>query len=102
ALHSTTAAHHPPTRRSSDLDGAKHVQEIAVSPDGGTVAIVDAGRATLWDLATNQPGPSFAIPNATRPDLVFFDGNRLAVLREDSDRKSTRLNSSHDQISYAV
>src|SRR5262245_34278519 len=66
-------------------NGAKHVQEITVSPDGRTVAILDAGHVTLWDVATNQPGPSFPIPNGIRrPDLFFFDGNRLGVLREDA------------------
>src|SRR5258708_32846754 len=43
------------TRTARVGNGADFVKEIAVSPDGKTVAIVDAGRATLWDVATNRP-----------------------------------------------
>src|SRR5690625_201912 len=35
-------------------------------------------------------------------ELVDRDGNPLSGLQEDEDRKSTRLNSSHVAISYAV
>src|SRR2546429_3686672 len=35
-------------------------------------------------------------------DLVLLDGKIIAVDPSDSDRKSTRLNSSHGYISYAV
>src|SRR5206468_10031150 len=40
---------------------------------------------------------SFKVPSDCAPFEVFNLGNSHAV-----DRKSTRLNSSHDQISYAV
>src|SRR2546430_6955963 len=51
-----------------------------------------------------------AIPGMLRmldPHSSFFDAKQFALLREDQrgkklDRKSTRLNSSHSQISYAV
>src|SRR2546428_2041540 len=43
-------------------------------------------------------GPVISRPIATRAEV-----DRLRVTEPDeSDRKSTRLNSSHDQISYAV
>src|SRR2546421_7884346 len=32
----------------------------------------------------------------------FLDGQQAFVVKDVRDRKSTRLNSSHDQISYAV
>src|SRR2546430_10014511 len=40
---------------------------------------------------------------APQPEVAMFEQERGAVLfRGDGDRKSTRLNSSHSQISYAV
>src|SRR5206468_10121895 len=50
------------------------------------------------------------LTDATRPVGFRFDGRRMSGLAGDTleaghapaDRKSTRLNSSHDQISYAV
>src|SRR5688572_33079349 len=36
------------------------------------------------------------------PDLMPSDITGTDILQEDEDRKSTRLNSSHSQISYAV
>src|SRR5206468_6145825 len=39
---------------------------------------------------------------AGRQEMVTGDRLVLRALRQKADRKSTRLNSSHDQISYAV
>src|SRR2546430_9604589 len=40
---------------------------------------------------------------AAEPDVsLLTDRHEAAVAREEIDRKSTRLNSSHSQISYAV
>src|SRR2546421_3975518 len=36
------------------------------------------------------------------PHLLGVERQGVAVLQAEGDRKSTRLNSSHDQISYAV
>src|SRR2546430_10430768 len=43
-------------------------------------------------------------PEGPRPLVVYFHGGGwvLGNLDSDEDRKSTRLNSSHSQISYAV
>src|SRR2546430_10539132 len=38
----------------------------------------------------------------TYTGLLRFDGARVVVFDSGKDRKSTRLNSSHSQISYAV
>src|SRR5947208_10013273 len=58
-------------------------------------------RSTLFPYTTlfrSRPSP-VALPAGADPDLVAA----LATLRRDElDRKSTRLNSSHQIISYAV
>src|SRR2546430_13442943 len=41
-------------------------------------------------------------PLATTPAPARLDQNRIEQIRRRKDRKSTRLNSSHSQISYAV
>src|SRR5205085_12086779 len=69
--------HSFPTRRSSDLD----VERAA------TRRLAGAGYRSVW----SGEGPG------TREVFAHF-GDQLASV----DRKSTRLNSSHSQISYAV
>src|SRR5206468_12087797 len=87
--------HHPhphsfPTRRSSDLvprlpqAPALRLQQAAVF----LVKLCEAHRELDGDR------------RAPRQILVFE--KRGALLVAERDRKSTRLNSSHDQISYAV
>src|SRR3712207_8556839 len=69
--------------------------------------------ATVWDqirerLATSLSPQQNAMLNLTRPVGVFEDTAVLSAPNEftqtvlESDRKSTRLNSSHANISYAV
>src|SRR5206468_6240407 len=70
--------HSFPTRRSSDLHDEK-----------------TAARRT------DECGTIHAAGGKHRQHVGEFDGNRV-VVRVSIDRKSTRLNSSHDQISYAV
>src|SRR3989442_2804266 len=62
-----------PTRRSSDLDAHKELDEAVLAAYG-------------WPL------------DATDEDIL----TRLLRLNVERDRKSTRLNSSHVRISYAV
>src|SRR5439155_26088994 len=85
------ALHSFPTRRSSDLlrvlvGGLDEVEELL--PDQIANRLFEAER--LLDV----PG-SVALVD---PDLVELDHRRSTR----SDRKSTRLNSSHVAISYAV
>src|SRR5206468_11484708 len=98
---SPPAPHSFPTRRSSDLDPQRAV------PD----------RITPAKFKPNKPRPNLTV---YRLEGVGIDGAAVIakrctreggrinpnplepVHREVGDRKSTRLNSSHDQISYAV
>src|SRR2546427_6807177 len=56
---------------------------------------------TLFRSNARIPNSKFLIPDVElRCGARLFDGSDAA--RIDQDRKSTRLNSSHSQISYAV
>src|SRR2546421_4338672 len=59
-------------------------------------------RSYIFDAAPAQPGTSK--PELTAHPLAPDAETEIAGLRVrgEGDRKSTRLNSSHDQISYAV
>src|SRR5438270_6459061 len=79
--------HSFPTRRSSDLDGHLGPLELLLAGGHGV------------DQVGQGPGQL--------PHLVAAPADRLQPLgqrprRRLQDRKSTRLNSSHSQISYAV
>src|SRR5688572_32655936 len=75
--------HSFPTRRSSDL--------AALHP-----------RGPLRHLQGVHEGRRPAGPPAGDPARAVHLQEGLAPARADRDRKSTRLNSSHSQISYAV
>src|SRR5688572_31756845 len=62
-------------------------------------------RSTLFPYTTlfrSVRAPVIAATNRQR--AIVADGTKpgIAVFHPDEDRKSTRLNSSHSQISYAV
>src|SRR5436305_4697176 len=78
--------HHSfPTRRSSDLDGAETAARIRELSGGGADVVVDAS----------------GFPETFLPSIdALRDGGTL--IEVGADRKSTRLNSSHVRISYAV
>src|SRR5690606_40945207 len=93
--------HSFPTRRSSDLY-SEIIEADILSPDE-------------FYLAQNYPNPfnpattiSFEVGHPTFVTLKVYDmlGNEVATLVDEykpaGDRKSTRLNSSHVKISYAV
>src|SRR2546430_4270519 len=69
---------------------------VAVGTEGGDVVV--------FDTATGQARRRIPSAGAAVRRLAFRpDGAMLAVVRAaGTDRKSTRLNSSHSQISYAV
>src|SRR5206468_12394129 len=72
------------------------------TPEIYTLSLHDALPISL----ETQPFASLAAPVALETIQATTIGQRIAVaapaVRADVDRKSTRLNSSHDQISYAV
>src|SRR5437868_12238879 len=76
------------TRRSSDLAG------LVVAGMGGSAVGGSLARAILGDHAVRPilAARSYGLPAWTTPDTTVLC----------SDRKSTRLNSSHVSISYAV
>src|SRR5688572_31227094 len=65
------------------------VRAVAFSPDQRTLATLSVDTTgRLWDLATGE----------LKHELVGHTARGKSLV----DRKSTRLNSSHSQISYAV
>src|SRR5206468_10596030 len=61
---------------------------------------------SLHDALPISPKPLPEMPNkkagGAEPRASFSFSSRAAQEENEKDRKSTRLNSSHDQISYAV
>src|SRR5207245_6500000 len=83
--------HSLPTRRSSDL--------VARAEHSEAEPAQDQHRAPL---AVHIRGPVAELAIAVPPPTVRRAGARHAAGVTASDRKSTRLNSSHGSISYAV
>src|SRR5207247_11014428 len=92
-LHYNT--HHPsfPTRRSSDLFQSRNADHLSRWIVGNSAIIRHHryGPARGRDLRQRRKSDLFGL-------FPFQPGGRLG----DRDRKSTRLNSSHEWISYAV
>src|SRR2546430_14631505 len=59
-------------------------------------------RITQAEEGGLKGGRSTALTNFTSGDGASVEAERFLRRLEQSDRKSTRLNSSHSQISYAV
>src|SRR3712207_8270871 len=71
----------------------------------GGVPAAPSGTATLLRLSPNHqfcPRPILAVTDFRHPRLSWLDGRCVQGPGTYSDRKSTRLNSSHANISYAV
>src|SRR5206468_6640803 len=94
--------HHPhlhsfPTRRSSDLNSRS---AKATSADSLTSSSESASLEINPSRALSSPiDPSATADSCLTNTLTSCD---IACSNAGTDRKSTRLNSSHDQISYAV
>src|SRR5206468_12456314 len=90
-----------PTRRSSDLEPLTRLLADAL---GMEPAECEALQRLL--RAKTRGNPLFftqLLVDLRRSGLLEFDRAALAWTWDaETDRKSTRLNSSHDQISYAV
>src|SRR3712207_6919979 len=80
---------------------------IPITQDGDLVIARARGRALAQRLGFTRPDPTLiatAISELAR-NVVMHVGHGEIIMRplyEDRDRKSTRLNSSHANISYAV
>src|SRR5206468_12820033 len=87
-----------PTRRSSDLGGQQQARERVaevVEPEVRSTTRYERG------CAHRRPGP--AHQRGCRTRAAHREAAKSATpTTTNEDRKSTRLNSSHDQISYAV
>src|SRR3712207_7086544 len=65
----------------------------------GTVAVAGADR---FDVRLDDPGRAGPVEGLGRPRPPDEEDGRDPDQHEQEDRKSTRLNSSHANISYAV
>src|SRR5206468_11309854 len=93
--------HSFPTRRSSDLMDWKKRKDTVYTP-----------QAEFGDLSglNDLPPAKVVVSKEIQPEgannrmtvTVENQGKGVAFMVHPRDRKSTRLNSSHDQISYAV
>src|SRR5688572_33488626 len=75
---------------------------IYMSTDNGIVSAVDAKNGErLWQ---ERVGGTFSASPIAGDGKIYFvsEGGETIVIKAGRDRKSTRLNSSHSQISYAV
>src|SRR2546427_7523337 len=89
-----------------ELGVVRQVLELAVAAPVLPVVRArrrDACRPRLDDLADLAPREVLVeLERAGRPPPVPLPGAQADALPRHGDRKSTRLNSSHSQISYAV
>src|SRR5206468_12127470 len=88
--HYTQPLHSFPTRRSSDLRPA----ELRRASSGQRSVTATSA------LSTRAPSAARSRPPRSSPPRTGY--SRSPTRASARDRKSTRLNSSHDQISYAV
>src|SRR5690606_42070252 len=89
--------HSLPTRRSSDLAPSAHRPAQRVS----TISGADQGDVHKLQGVQRQVHLPLRVPQMEPPHLQFA-AKDLAAQHGRGDRKSTRLNSSHVKISYAV
>src|SRR3989449_7291855 len=81
-----------------DEMGILDVLRILLKGEGFDVTTAQGGKAGLEALKGNPPDivlTDIKMPGVSGTDI-------LAAVRDQEDRKSTRLNSSHGYISYAV
>src|SRR4051794_41557379 len=64
-----------------------------------TTLFRSASTAVLRELLAETEGANFSVDN---PAVAELYASAVAIYRRLADRKSTRLNSSHPSISYAV
>src|SRR5699024_12444009 len=89
-----------PTRRSSDLDIKDSIVDTGKLNDKiyGVPASVNSMSMLVNKELADQSGNDLDYENYTFQEFV----QNAAAIHDKTDRKSTRLNSSHVSISYAV
>src|SRR5207245_7636123 len=92
----TTHLHAFPTRRSSDLDQNLELSATHLGADRVAADVVARPTDKMLDVAERAADLLLQAGGLERAVLIELRGGH----RE--DRKSTRLNSSHGSISYAV
>src|SRR5207244_8290870 len=90
-----------PTRRASDLAAAARPRVRALRPSRHVRTVTPFVRRVLPTAWPISPIPSRPTFTAEYPPVAGGQGNS-GPEGEAPDRKSTRLNSSHQIISYAV
>src|SRR5207244_12768648 len=97
SIHPTLNPHSFPTRRSSDLSGDDTLQKVSPMKIRAALLIVVAALVLAVALPSTAQARSCGRVAGTK--IVTHGGLSCKTAR---DRKSTRLNSSHQIISYAV
>src|SRR5207249_11565705 len=96
------ALHSFPTRRSSDLRGERAEREER-GERGKRTEAAESTAAPLTNPIPAPPAPAASAPPISSPPPDSIGRNPNGIFAGDgTDRKSTRLNSSHVSISYAV
>src|SRR5206468_13097590 len=99
--HYPPRASHPfPTRRSSDLVAPPKKQGAGAAPAKPAVPAAPPAPAPKAPAVDANPAPP--LQDETPPPADVPPEPPVPDKTPPPDRKSTRLNSSHDQISYAV
>src|SRR3712207_7038196 len=86
-----------PTRRSSDLVPGMRERTLVVGSAGKTFNVT--GWKVGWICG---PAPLVSAVRTAKQFLTYVNGGPFQPAVAAGDRKSTRLNSSHANISYAV
>src|SRR5437764_13276651 len=79
------------------IDEALAHSEVKINDEARTGNI---HKAVSYEFGDMEAG--FDAADYVREDWLYYEGNNHAPLEAHADRKSTRLNSSHRCISYAV
>src|SRR5690606_39544364 len=94
--------HSFPTRRSSDLKPLVIEEDTPVTILLSHLTVTDTDNVYPDDFSiVIQSGANYTYSGATVTPALDYTGTLIVTLRV-KDRKSTRLNSSHVKISYAV
>src|SRR5207244_12086627 len=91
-----------PTRRSSDLVRAPPAQAKILRSSYRSDSPLRLARRPAENPYSSTIGPGLRAPNSPHASALFIRTSGRVLESPGGDRKSTRLNSSHQIISYAV